>query len=346
MVKVEQLQMSFRVLLLLVFVFSFILIFVPFFMPILIAIFVAFGLEPIIRKIKLKTKRRTYLAAGILSFLFLAVFIPIIIVLIRVVNEIKKLSVDSIQSSHLFQSIFNLLAKLQVYGQQFIDTIGLDPDTIPSKESIFSKAGPFIVEKTTAAFSSLPNLGLAIFIFLCMLFIFITQAGKIKNTFIKSKLLPEDEINQIISIVKSSCNMILVSTLLIGGLQATIVAIGSSIFGHNEFFLIFVTTFVLSFIPVIGAAPVAVFLSIISFLNGDNGDGAGLLVVAAIAGSIDNIIKPYVFSSEDEGLHPIISLLGIIGAIVVFGLPGLLLGPFIMQISVRLTPLMVKKLIR
>ena len=120
-------------------------------------------------------------------------------------------------------------------------------------------------------------------------------------------------------------------------------ALGSSIFGFHEFFLIFVVTFILSFIPVIGAAPVSFVLAITAFVIGQSGNGIGLLVVTGIAGSIDNIIKPYVFSAREEGAHPIMSLIGIIGSIIVFGLPGLLLGPLLLQLGTELLPKLFEK---
>lgn len=124
-----------------------------------------------------------------------------------------------------------------------------------------------------------------------------------------------------------------------------IVAVGASLFGFYEFFLIFVITFTLSFIPVIGAAPMSFVLAITAFIMGNSGNGIGLLVVTLIAGSIDNIIKPYVVSSKEAGIHPIIALMGIIGAIFVFGLPGLLLGPLLLQLGTELLPRLTGRLL-
>ena len=57
-------------------------------------------------------------------------------------------------------------------------------------------------------------------------------------------------------------------------------------------------------------------LAIAAFIMGNSGNGIGLLVITVIAGSIDNIIKPYMVSSKEAGTHPIIALIGIIGAII------------------------------
>jgi predicted PurR-regulated permease PerM len=48
-------------------------------------------------------------------------------------------------------------------------------------------------------------------------------------------------------------------------------------------------------------------------------------------------------SSNEEELHPIISLVAIIGAIIVYGIPGLLLGPILTQVAFRIIPLLMPK---
>lgn len=344
MQKTERIHNFFRISLLLALAIPFVLIFTPFSAPILMATFLAFGLEPIIGKVKFKTKRRKYFAVGVFLILFLVFFIPFIIFALRIANGVKSLSAETLQSSHVFQSIFDLWGKFQDYGLKLMQSFGLEQNLIPNKEELIGKVSPFIISKTTLFFSALPELGLSLIVFFCVLYVLITNATRIKKRVVSADILPPQEIDVIINSLKSNCNMILVSTILIGALQALVVSIGSLIFGFHEFFLIFSITFFLSFIPVIGAAPVALLLAAISFISGNTGDGIGLAVVTIIAGSIDNIIKPYVFSSSEDDLHPMILLLGIIGAIIVFGLPGLLLGPLVMQAIVKLGPLLIKKI--
>jgi predicted PurR-regulated permease PerM len=71
------------------------------------------------------------------------------------------------------------------------------------------------------------------------------------------------------------------------------------------------------------------------------GSGIGLLVVAVVAGSVDNIIKPLIVSSgSEESLNPVISLLAIIGAVIVYGIPGLLLGPILTELTLKIVPIL------
>jgi predicted PurR-regulated permease PerM len=333
-----------RILLLLILGIPCAVIFMPFLMPILLAMFFAFGSEPLMRKFKSRKRRRGFFTAGIFGVLVFLFVVPVILVILRVIEGLKSVTAESLQNSQVFQAVMELWEKVHAAIANVATSVGLQQDLFPQKNELFAKISPFVVEKTTLFLSSLPDLGLSLFVFFCMLFVFIIHAKGIKESIAASNILPTDELEEVIQAFQANCYMILISTILIGMLQAIIVAVGSLIFGFHEFLLIFAVTFFVSFIPVIGAAPVSFLLAIISFLMGNTGSGIGLLVVTVIAGTIDNILKPLVFSKEEENLHPVLSLLGLIGAIIVFGLPGLLFGPLLLQVTVKLTPLFTRKL--
>lgn len=343
--KTEKIHATARIVLFCALIILFVLLFVPFATPILLACFVALGCEPVIRKIHFKSKKRKLFTLGLTLLLSVLILVPITLFVFRIINGIKSVNAESLQNSQFIKALLDLWDRAQNIIGNLLHTAGLEQNVIPQKDELFSKVSPIVMEKATAFLGSLPDLVLSLFVFFCMLFVLTTRAGKIKDAFIRSNLLPMSELNDIVASFQTSCYMIIVSTCLIGALQAVIVAGGSLIFGYHEFFLIFVVTFFASFIPVIGAGPVAALLAIISFILGNSGDGIGLIVVALIAGTVDNVIKPFVFSKDEEGLHPVISLLGIIGAIIIFGLPGLLIGPFLLQVTVKLGPPLIEKII-
>lgn len=342
--KTEKIYSTSRILLLVVLSILTLVLFVPFATPMLLACFVALGCEPVIKKINFKSKKRKYFTLGLFVILSTFILVPLVLFIFRIANGLKSLSTESMQNSQFFKALLDLWGKAQDLGSNLMQQAGLEQNIIPQKEELFSKLSPFIMDKATLFLGSLPDLILSLFVFFCVLFVLITSASTIKRTLLKANLLPVSELDNILHSFQTSCHMILISTFLIGALQAVIVAGGSLIFGFHEFFLIFVVTFFVSFIPVIGAGPVAVLLALIAFLMGNTGDGIGLVVVSVIAGTIDNVIKPFVFSKDEEGLHPVISLLGIIGAIIIFGLPGLLIGPFLLQVTVKLAPALIEKI--
>jgi len=259
---------------------------------------------------------------------------------VKVVRLLQEFTSQGTKNSQLFQSLNTIWDKAFASLNDILQATSLDSSILPNKDEIFAKVSPVIVAKTSDFLGGIPDLVLALAVFFGMLIVFVSHASKIRIFFLNIKILPQDELDEIIGSLKKNCYMTLISTFLIGLLQAFIVSTGASIFGYHEFLLIFIITFLLSFVPVIGAAPVSFVLALGSLILQQNGNAIGLIVVTLIAGSIDNIIKPYVFSGNEEGVHPFVALLGIIGAILVFGLPGLLLGPLLLQVGVELIPKM------
>lgn len=343
--RIDSVYGLFRVLIVLTLVIGFVAMFWPFKIAILLAVFVAFGVEPIIQKVHSRMQWRKLFSVGLLFVILLLVLIPATLFVWRVRSGLDGMNSDSLMQSEFFQAIFGLWSKVQDSATDFMRDFGVQAKTVfPQKAEIVKKISEYLVTMTTFVASSLPEMLLSLFVFFCTLFVLVINAQGIHHFFVTANILPREEIEEVTEAFKSSCYKILVSTLLIGTLQTLVVAGGSSLFGYHEFFLIFSITFFLSFIPILGAPPVAVLLALIEFILGHSGYGFGMLAVAGVSSAIDHILKPMIFSSEDVSLNPVVALLGILGAIVVYGLPGLLLGPLLLQVTVKLAPFFMRKL--
>jgi predicted PurR-regulated permease PerM len=133
-------------------------------------------------------------------------------------------------------------------------------------------------------------------------------------------------LDRLVTSFQKACYSTLIGSLMVGGVQALTLAIGSLVLGSQHVFLIFLVTFIFSFIPILGAAPVGFFLAFLSAVKGDYSIMFGYIVVGIFSGTIDNIIRPWLVRGEQD-INAIVMLFAIIGAIVILGLPGLFLGP-------------------
>jgi predicted PurR-regulated permease PerM len=68
-----------------------------------------------------------------------------------------------------------------------------------------------------------------------------------------------------------------------------------------------------------------------------------MLVVSLIASVIDNILKP-LLAGGDTKISAIVGFTSVVGAIIMMGLPGLLLGPVIMNLFARMMPILLPML--
>lgn len=313
--------------------------FVPFFTPLLMAALFGFALEGVVSKYAVKRSRRRMPTLLILLCFFLVIAVPLGIVGARLVSIARELAETKLEDTGIYHSVEALYHQVSAV----VDRVFLSLDMAPPEggTKLLQKAGAAVLAYTAAIASSMPELVINLFVFCAALYVFLTESKYIRATISSFRVLKENELNEIIRVVQRSSYRTLVASAAIGSVQAMIVALGAVIFGVKEFFLIFMITFFTSFIPVIGAAPVAVLLAILSFIQGGVGAGIGLIVVAIVAGSVDNIIKPLIVSSSsEESLNPVISLLAIIGAVIVYGIPGLLLGPILTELTLKIVPIL------
>ncbi|MEO6903444.1 MAG: AI-2E family transporter [Bacteroidia bacterium] len=123
---------------------------------------------------------------------------------------------------------------------------------------------------------------------------------------------------------------------LIGLSQGIIVAIGFLIFGiPDAIFWGFISIFV-CFLPVVGAPIIFVPAGIIELINGNTVAGVGILIWGAVLVTlVDNFLRQFI-SKKIADTHPLITIIGVIIGIPVFGLIGLVIGPFMISFFILL----------
>jgi predicted PurR-regulated permease PerM len=103
----------------------------------------------------------------------------------------------------------------------------------------------------------------------------------------------------------------------------------------HPFFFAFVT-FLVAFVPAVGAAGVVLLAAGLLAVTGHNVAAIFLVIWAlAVVGLVDNIIKPVLVKRGLE-LHGAIVFFALLGGLAVFGTIGLLLGPLIVAFFLAL----------
>lgn len=315
----------------------FALMFFPFAGAMLLAALCAFALHDYMGYITNRGVKRKYAALVLTLGVMVFIAAPIVYIVLRAISVVKLYSAEGVKDTAIYQSTEKLLRDLTEYITSVAGRIGFDVSQMPHPNEFLGRYASEIGSHATAAFAKLPQIGLNLFVFFLALYYFLNEAQSIKTQFMKLNLLSKDETNNIIRIIKGSSRLTFVASFLIGLLQASIVAGVAYFCGFTEFFVIFIVTAVFSLIPVLGSAPTALFLMLIAFIQGNTGAAIAMLVASLVAGSVDNLIKPVILNSsgEDE-MHPIMALITLIGAILIYGAIGLLLGPIITQLTLNL----------
>jgi predicted PurR-regulated permease PerM len=113
--------------------------------------------------------------------------------------------------------------------------------------------------------------------------------------------------------------------------QGGLVTVGFMMFGLKDGVFWGVIATFLSFLPVVGAPLVFVPAAIIELADGDRFAGIGLLLWGfLLIIHIDNVLR-FLIAKKVANTHPIITVIGVVIGIPVFGIMGLVFGPLLLS---------------
>ncbi len=315
----------------------------PFWGTIAVAAIFAFGTKQPLTKLKERLHMgRGFSVAFAVTLLICSLILPMSFLGLRLYQIAigqKDKGITGLFSEQTTSQLSNAYSrveeKIAAYGKKF-NIYESTADARAAIQDNLATVSKNSVRIFTGVLLGIPDLVVSLFLFALFFYLFLAKGGGIGDGLVRLGIMPPGDLQPLVQTLQKSCYDTIVINLALGTIQASIVAIGARICGFREMAVIFTITFFLSFIPIIGASPVAFLLSIVSFLSGNTGSGIGLLVVALLAGSIDNILRPYLISNGETEGHPIFSLAAIIGAITIFGLKGLFVGPVILTTTFAL----------
>ena len=120
---------------------------------------------------------------------------------------------------------------------------------------------------------------------------------------------------------------------IIQGVTATL---GYFLFGLNEIILWGFLTGVLAFFPVVGTMIVWVPLVVFMYASGDNWNATGLLLYSVIVtGNVDYLARITILKKLGQ-VHPVVTVLGVIVGLGLFGFIGLIFGPLLVNYIILL----------
>lgn len=320
-------------------IFPFVWILKPFWLTIILGLVFAVSLEPMLSWLEKRMRTTSHwVLVLMLVGLTTLVIVPFALILLKGVQilwiQLQRVTTPaSLEAFRGYQSdLLSRLALLKDYG--------LDPDSIQTTIwGAVQKAGTIITGKLGDTLTQIPESVLLFFVLTLSIISFLLMRREALERIEKITWISLEGRQQLIKKFISCCRSVVISTIVTGALQATITTIGAWIFTRHNGLLVFLITFLLSFIPIIGAGPVSLVMAIIAFSKGEIGSGIGLMVFFAVTSIADNVIRPWLLAGSTE-IPSIWALFCTIGAVVTFGLSGLFIGPLIGALTVELIPIL------
>lgn len=340
-----------RITYILFIIFSIFYLASQFLIPVLLASTISLTLYPLQAKLELRGWKKKY-AASLLTIVFtLFISIPFILFVSKgvkvLIEQITKYSTSGDFSDVGFQKLLiimrkDIIFKLMSAMNKLPFGNFLDEKMIDTYLKAFNN---WLLNFFQGFLAGLPGLTLFLIIMIFTTFSFLKNAHSLKAFFRNLLGLTQSEMDEIVLAFQSDSRQVYISNLLTGVIQSVIVATGVSFVIQADWFLLFFLTLVFSFIPVIGAAPMAFIFALVSFLQGGTTGAMILVAVGAVAGLIDNLLRPWFTTLGKTKAPPIVSFICVVGGAMTLGFPGLFLGLLLASIAFDTLPLFWRNLV-
>jgi predicted PurR-regulated permease PerM len=196
-----------------------------------------------------------------------------------------------------------------------------------SLSNLLNKLTAFIPSLLNSTANVISNLAIMLFVLYYMLYNG-REMEKMLNRLIPLK---QDNINMLASETKKLVRANALGIPLISIIQGITATLGYFIFGVNEWVLWGFLTGVFAFFPVVGTMVIWVPLVIYMYAIGNSWQATGLLLYSVIVtGNVDYLSRITLLKKMGD-VHPVITILGVLVGLSLFGFIGLIFGPLLIN---------------
>ena len=311
----------------------FVILVSPFAVAIALSSSVALALFPLIRWLEGKGMRRKPAAALVTVLFAILISIPFTFFVakgtVTVTQHLEKINFnDQLREQGVQGVVSDLRHDLVSFVHRGAQKVNISEFLTRKKiDSYLNMVTTFLLKFFKSVFTGLPVIFLMLMITVLCLYSFLKHAENLRRFFQKLFGFSGETMDELIGVAINDARAVYVSNLVTGTVQSLFVATAGALLHMADFFLIFFVTLVLSFVPVIGAAPVAFALGLLAFFQGNTTAAIIMAVVGGVAGTIDNILRPWLASIGGESrTPPITAFVCVLGGALWLGFPGLFLG--------------------
>ncbi|NRD22929.1 AI-2E family transporter [Winogradskyella litoriviva] len=181
------------------------------------------------------------------------------------------------------------------------------------------------------------NLLIAIGLMYFMLYFMLTNRKELRQSLRDYIPMDNENINKIGKEVQTMVKSNAIGIPLVALAQGLIALIGFLIFGIEDPLFWFVIVTIGSMIPFVGTLVGILPVFILTLSTGNSFQAWGILIYGfVVVGSTDNLIRLFILKKLDN-VHPLITLIGVIVGVPLFGFIGLVFGPLLVSMFMALT---------
>lgn len=317
----------------------------PFIIPVTLAATIALVLYPFQLRLEQRNWKKTRAAALLTTVFTMVISLPFLFFVTKgtivLIDYLEEFAVGEKIENQGMQKVFSvlrhdLIAELQQFLSRYPSTNFLTEAKIVG---FLKSANAYTLEFLKATVTNIPAIVLFLLIMVLVTYSFLRGAVSVRKFFQELFGFTDQKMDHLVGVFLRDARQVYVSNVVTGTVQSIIVATGVFFVVKADWFLVFFITLILSFIPVIGAAPMAFFFAMIAFFQ-DNTTGSIILVVlGTITGIIDNILRPWLATFGETKAPAIVSFVFVIGGAILLGFSGLFIGLFVAAIAYDTLPI-------
>lgn len=271
----------------------------------------------------------TRAAIVLMSLSFLIILIPILLIINLLTSKIN------IAVSHSDE----VVNAFKIFLTNIETRMGFNIFSENNISQVSSRLAQMLPSVLGATFNTL----LTIVIMYFLLFFMLVSGSRMEGIFYHFLPITGDGANRVAQEINTMVFSNAVVIPVIAILQGIVGLIGYLILGVKEPMLWFAITCITAMLPVVGAAVAYIPLSIIFFAENESVKGFIMLVYGlGVIGTVDNIFR-FAIAKRIGNIHPVITILGVIIGIDLFGFIGLIFGPLLISMFILLIRLYLKE---
>ncbi len=292
---------------------------VPYLSGVLGAVTIYVLLRSWMKKLVKKRKWNSNLAAGVLMLLsFIGILLPVSGIVLMLGNKIG----NAVQNSE------EVIRAFKEQLGEWESRLGYDLTSQIDASAISSWISTQLQSFAGGTFNMFIAIGLMYF----MLYYMLTNRKELKESLFDYIPIGDDNLKTIGDEANAMVRANAIGIPLVALAQGIVALIGFLIFGVEDPFFWFVITTIGSMIPFIGTLIGILPVFILSLSTGNTFQAWGILLYGFIVvGSTDNIFRMYVLKKLDN-VHPLITFIGVVVGVPLFGFIGLIFGPLLISL--------------
>ena len=259
---------------------------------------------------------------GLTALLFILAFIILIAIPIYIGIELvsPKIKLITDQQDKLIQGI-------QIIADKIKAKTGMDLFTANNAKETAAKISAFLPQLLNSTAVMLGNLLMMFFLYYYLL----TGGSRLESYLLKIIPLKNENIDLLAEETKMMVKANALGIPIICIVQGVFAALGYWIFGVNDWALWGFFTGLFAFFPMVGTMIIWVPLVAYMFATGNDFYATGLTLYSfIITGNVDYVARITLMKKIGD-VHPLITILGVIVGLNLFGFVGLIFGPLLIS---------------